>query len=234
MGVKRVVKRRPVAAQVAVEVEDEDVEDDVVEEVAVKVAPTPVARTPRVVPPAPQPVKREPVARRNAAPVAKVVVDDQAVDNTPIETEVVVNNSLGAVVDEIVKRLNVGQHVGLVRLSEGSVSVFFMNEDVSKLSAPVKKRPGVVGTKFDQITQTDEYKEHQVKWAAMSLAEKQAYAKKVKAVWEVSADERVNNMKMSVAVMAALGIQKYKPEYQTQAARNALRDGSALPESDAS
>lgn len=230
MGTRRVVQRRPAVAQPVVEVDDD--EDEVVEEVVVKTAPTPVARQPRVVPPAPQPVKREPAAKRTAQPVAaKVVAEDKQPAPESNGTGPTVNHSLGTIVDEIVKRLNVGQHVGLVRLSEGSVSVFFMNEDVSKLSSPVSKRPGVGGSRFDQITQTDEYKEHQAKWAAMSLAEKQAYAKKVKATWDsTSTDERVNNMKMSVGVMAALGIQKYKPEYSTQAQRNALRDGTALPE----
>jgi len=68
-----------------------------------------------------------------------------------------------------------------------------------------------------------EFLEFDEEWKELTFAEKKVKAKKAKARWEAHEDDRVEAMRVKPALMKKLGIEKYKPEYQTRAARAAIK-----------
>jgi hypothetical protein len=53
----------------------------------------------------------------------------------------------------------------------------------------------------------------------MDITEKRKLAKSLKLTWNKAADEKIENMALSRAVQESKGITKYKPKYQSSAAR---------------
>jgi hypothetical protein len=72
---------------------------------------------------------------------------------------------------------------------------------------------------------SQEYVDWNAAWTKKSYEQKKAYAKKIGAKWEAHEDERVDVMRLTASVRSKEGIEKYKPEYRTRAARAALRGG---------
>lgn len=91
------------------------------------------------------------------------------------------------------------------------------------LTAGKPQGRGLRGKAFDDEVLSDDYKEWHKEWSQMSVAKKQAVAKKAKAEWDEHDNEPTNMMRMATATWKALGIEKYKPQYATQASRRALR-----------
>lgn len=90
-------------------------------------------------------------------------------------------------------------------------------------SQKVDKVKGKRGKEYDETVLTEEYQEWIADWREKTSAEKAKYAKKVKANWEEHDHAATNNMRMTMAVLEADGVQKYVPEYDTKAARAQLR-----------
>lgn len=70
---------------------------------------------------------------------------------------------------------------------------------------------------------SDQYKKYIEKSRAKSYTQFVKFAKKKGAKWEKHADERIDRIRASMALQDVLGIEKYKPEYQDQAARQAIK-----------
>ena len=57
----------------------------------------------------------------------------------------------------------------------------------------------------------------------MSYADMKKWAKQKKVKWENHDDERIDRIRITVALREKLGIEKYKDEYQDKAARDAIK-----------
>lgn len=83
---------------------------------------------------------------------------------------------------------------------------------------------------FNDTLLTDDYKDWQDEWSEMTYEEKVKWAKAEKVKWDYdpNMDERINHMRVSLAVQNHLGIEKYKPEYQSHAQRKAAKDKARM------
>jgi len=94
----------------------------------------------------------------------------------------------------------------------------------------ISKSGGLKGSAYWDVVLSNEFKNfHKVDagsgkgWDAMTEEERVAYADKIGVQVEPHPAPKVFAMHLSEAVLAKLGIEKYKPEYQSRAARNAIK-----------
>ena len=183
--------------------DDEEYEDDDEEELEPEPPPKPTK-------PAPKKVKK-PVAKKKPAPKPKAEPEPEVIEVKKVDT-VIAEEVLTGLLDA----MDDGQSINITRVSG-------KQWQLSSGKAAVAAGPRLKGKEFDIEVQTPEYREWHEDWSTLTYAEKKKEAKRLKANWETHSDERVDNIRISAAVRAKLGIEKYKPEYRTQAARNAVK-----------
>lgn len=83
---------------------------------------------------------------------------------------------------------------------------------------------------MESIALTDDYKEWTAGWKGLSFEDKVKEAKKNKVTWDEIDDPLANNLRLSMAYTAALGIEKWKPEYKSRVARQQLLLGGVPDE----
>lgn len=110
-----------------------------------------------------------------------------------------------------------------ITLTDGGFIVMVL--DGTTAASKIRKSDGLKGKAFTDEVYSDEYKEFQERWQAMSAEEKEAEVKKAKVKWEKHDHPATNAMRMVMAYQDHLGLEKYKPEYASRAARQALKEG---------
>lgn len=187
-----------------------------------------------------------PTDGRKALLIQRLLRDDSGeVENAAVEVEPVEVSA--TIVMDIVAALQAGQVLQLSSTEDGkfilslgynglpvaatkAVATDNGNEPKAvSIAAPASK--GLRGDAFWQEVYTPEFYAFLYKdsgagksWESMTKDEKYAFAeKKLKIEWAKNADPKLDNMAMAQAVQVALGLTKYKPEYQKAAARDALR-----------
>jgi hypothetical protein len=186
--------------------DDEEYEDEDEEELEPEPPPKPTK-------PAPKKVKK-PVAKKKPAPKpkAKPEPEEEVIEVKKVDT-VIAEEVLTGLLDA----MDDGQSIIITKVSGKQWQIS------SGQAAAVAAGPKFKGKEFDIEVQTPEYREWQEDWSTLTYAEKKKEAKRLKVKWESHNDARVDNIRISAAVRASLGIEKYKPEYRTQAARNAVK-----------
>lgn len=222
---KLVSKAAPPArkAKVVEEEPDEEEDDDYEEPDEEEEYVPPKAAARKVVPP---PVKKTALpAKPVAKPVAKHARDaeEEDVDDAhvpvvakPLKVQKVAADVAGGILTGLLEGMNNGMAVVITRTGEGK---WMFTTGVASVAAGPKLR----GKEYWETVLTQEYKEWQEEWTTLTYAEKVTKAKKMKVTWDRHDDERVDNIRVSAAVQAALGIEKYKPEYRTRAAQERLK-----------
>lgn len=81
------------------------------------------------------------------------------------------------------------------------------------------KKGRLPGDYWEKILTDEYYKWQQGEWGAMTYEEKIAYAKELGAEWEPHEHMQTEMMRVVPAVREILGIEKYKPQYATEAQR---------------
>lgn len=79
------------------------------------------------------------------------------------------------------------------------------------------------GKAYSDEVRSQEFQDHAVVWKELSFEEKLAHAEKLDVQWKEHDDPRVEVIRVTAAVREKLGIEKYKPQYRTRAARAAIR-----------
>lgn len=79
------------------------------------------------------------------------------------------------------------------------------------------------GAEYWREVQDPKHAEWNEEWSKLTNDEKLKKAKKAGVTWKEDKDPRVNIMRATAAYKEAMGIEKYKPEYRTRAARAAVR-----------
>lgn len=217
--------RRPDIVDVEVEV-DVDVDDDDAD-VGVDVPVQPVSRRrSAAAKKSPTSVEDEdddfmPAKRAARRKVVKAEIDDDNDDSADDMGNLVVaqtydgNNLFGSLVPGTTYTIT----------AHGDNTYTVIAGAAQPVVATRKKSTGLRGAAFLDEVLSDEYKSWSEEWQGMTVAERQRWAKKLKAEWEQHDHELTNNMRMAMAVQNKLGIDKYKPEYSTRAAREALQNG---------
>lgn len=183
--------------------EDEDFEDEEDEE---EEAPPPKAKsrrvTRKVVPPP---------AKKAEAPAEEEEAEEETTVAVKRVDTVVAENVLTGLLDA----LDEGQAVVITRTGANTWQLS-SGDGV----APTKK---LRGQEFWNEVLTPEYQEMEEWWGDLDYDGKKKLLKKEKIKWEAHENESVDLIRIRQAYMEAKGIEKYKPEYQKRAAREAIK-----------
>lgn len=180
--------------------DDEDFEDEPEEEV-----PSPPKRKRRKV------VKSEP----EAPPKRKRKVEDRGEVGPELEPEPVSSDGL---LNCLLEGIHESQPMTITRTSD--------TEWVLAVGGVVEAVPTtqkLSGKAYRDEVRSQDFRDHQVVWKELSFEEKVAQAEKLKVKWAEHDDPRVEVMRVTAAVRKQLGIEKYKLQYRSRAARAAIR-----------
>lgn len=103
----------------------------------------------------------------------------------------------------------------LILVQPGKAGAFLVSLAVQPVAAATPKGKGYKEEDF----WSDEYKAFKEWWTPMSAEEKEAWAVENDVTWAAHEDPLVNNIKLSIAVQAAKDVSKYKPGFESRAAR---------------
>jgi hypothetical protein len=198
-------QRRTVSeAEVEATSEQEAPEAEATEEVPEAEAPATKAKTKT------KTVKREeaeaPAPEAEKETTRKREPRGEAVTDEPVEVDA------AGLVQALLEGLAEGGKPVLVTPAKGGA--FLVSQaDVVPVKATSKK-----GYKEEDYW-SDEYAEFRSWWTPMTAEQKEEYAAKEKVTWDVHDQPLVNNIRLSEAVQAKLGINKYKPGFEERNAR---------------
>lgn len=202
---------KPAPVSVKEEEFDEDFEevDDLDEEIE-----EPVVRKSKTAKPAP-------VVRNSPKPV---VVRKMEIPTTiPADLKEVVANEVETLSDpipQLLALLDEGKTLNIQR--KGKTFVVSLAE-TALVVASNKRTKGKFGSDYWDTVLSDEYKTWQEDWQQLSMDEKRKMASEAGAEWEPHEHLQTEAMRMSDAYREVVGIVKYKPEYESRGAREAVR-----------
>lgn len=169
--------------------------------------------------PAPDGVVKEVAAQtKHIAPQAAVNDGVESISSHPVEA--------GDLLLRLIGRLDAGQALTLVRKSDDSWEIMTGTAIPPTMSAIVRKKFKMTLQEWEDEVFSGEYKTHLAAWQKLDEKGKLSLVKKAGVSWNESADPRVNLLNATMAYRTHLGLNgdnKYKPEYQEKAARDALR-----------
>jgi hypothetical protein len=202
----------PVAKKAAkpapVVVEDDEEDEEPVKPVK-KVAAAPAPKTEKKVAPAAAPVKK-------VAPVVEADEDEEE-EKAPVRktsTKVGMNP-----IADFMEMLEVGQSIIITRDSDLTWRV----SSGTMTKAPSGKIMGRQGKAYWEEVANPAFTDWQREWGQKTFAEKKAEAKKLGVTYEAHDNPKIEVMRITEAVREKIGIQKYKPEYASRAARAAIK-----------
>jgi len=164
-----------------------------------------------------------------AEPTAEAPVDD--VKSVPMANV----TGLLMELDVVMSALRNGEVLNITKIGGGMYVLSHGSDVGSKVSRPVDvpgkpQVPVLKGMAWREEVQTLEHFKWMYKdtgngtaWHDMTVDAKYEFAEEVGAEWDVHETERVDIIRMVRAVKAKLGLEIYKPEYQSRTVRNALR-----------
>ena len=189
------------------DLDDDDLEDD-------DDAPPPKAAARKVVPP---PVKKTALPIKPVAKPAATVQVKAQTPAVPIKVQRVADDVAGAILTGLLEEIEQGKSVLITRTGDGKWTFS------GGAAAVTSSGPKLKNKEYWDTVLTNEYKAWQSEWTQLTYAEKKAKAKKMGVRWESHEDERVDNIRISAAVMAKQGIEKYKEEYKSRSAQAKLK-----------
>lgn len=191
--------------------------------------------------PAPKPAPK-PVAKPAAKPVAvsKPVAVAPKVAPTPIPSKPVTAVSgngeaqsvLSMTVQEVFEIMRSGESLALVKEDKNTMILSLVPTDavsknLAKAAAPSKKLRG--DAYWSEVLSPEYYSWYYKDagngkpWGDMTAEEKEEFVTGLGIEYETSDDPRMNALHQVQALLAKMGIEKYKEQYQTSAARDALK-----------
>lgn len=206
----------------------------VVPPVAAKPAAKPAAKVEPPAAPAKKVVVPPPAAKVAVKPAAKPVA--KIVEPDPVVEEDVVEEAPAKVAAPSLKLKTVSSQVMeellpamMEAMSTGQVIVITKTADGKWTVGPASGRAAasaagkLTGKAYLEEVCTQEYLKFDEEWNQLTAAEKRNRAKKEGVKWEDDKDERVNMIRLTQAMREHMGVEKYKPEYQTRKQRDAVR-----------
>lgn len=139
----------------------------------------------------------------------------------------------GDVFDNLLTRLQAGEALTFSAVDGGWVVSAGNSIAITATTVVKKSGAGLKGRAFEEEAFSDEYFDHLYVnaaktgkgWKELTVEERYAAADDIGADWEEHENSKTDQMRMGMAVRKALGIEKWKEEYKSRAAREALKDG---------
>lgn len=114
--------------------------------------------------------------------------------------------------------IDAGESVMITKVEDGKWTIGPANKKALQVTS------GKLSGKayWDEVC-TPEYREWEKEWITLSAAEKAKRCKTAGVTWTHAPDPRVDAINMTEAYRNKLGITKYKPQYESRKAREAIR-----------
>lgn len=162
------------------------------------------------------PTKRAPRRVPKPAPVVEEP-EEEAFDEDPIEY--------------LIALLEEGKSLTITRAGEDQWIVS-QGAPVAVVTKSGRSANGVRGKAFEEEAFTPEFMQfiyddvsgNGVGWTTMTPDERYAMAEELEVSWNEHENSKTDAMRMGQAVRESLGVEKWKSQYQSRAARKALRD----------
>lgn len=145
-------------------------------------------------------------------------------------------NASQALILGLLEHMRAGEQLLITRDGQGVWSIVLPTSVVGNYQVkvepsgqPVVQRTvnsGRLPAKFNESLMNPKYLEFNAKWRTMSREAKITHANALGVPVPDSADPRIWNMNLMMGVQVAEGIDKWKPEYSTQAARAAAEENA--------
>ena len=217
MATRRRIRRKPPVEEYEEDVvEEEELEDDDLEE-----EDDDLEEEDDEPPPAPKatPKKVKPPVKKKTAPKQ---TRDNVEESAEVLTEAIEVKKVDTIVAEgvltgLLDAMDKGQSIIITKLADHG------KWQLSSGTAAVAAGPKLRGQEYWNEVLTEDYQEWHEDWKNLTYADKKKKAKSLKVKWEEHDDERIDNIRISAAVLSHLGIEKYNDDYQTRSARSRLR-----------
>jgi len=190
--------------------EDEDEEEEEKPRHARGIKPKAVAK------PAPKPMKVK--AKKVKEPEPEEDEEEEEVPAKVGKVQKVDDTKASGLLLDVMNQLEDGKSLLITHLGKGKYAIGFADG--------LKAAPqGLRGDAYWDKVANPGYRDWMHNWHDMTYDEKGKYAKKNKIKWNHHENPKVDVIRLTEAVRAAEGIEKYKPEYRSRSARAALRGG---------
>lgn len=209
-------KARPIIEEDDDEEEEEEEEVKPVKKTApISKSPAPAKITTKIVVP-PPPAK---TAKKVAAPVEDE--DEEEEVKQPVKVKSVQTTVVEGLFEKLLLGMEDGKTMSIKKVGDDKWHVSL----TEPVAAPTGKNAKFAGQEYWREITSDEFNKWQEDWKQLTYAEKVQKATKAGVKWEQHSNPKVDVMRLTEAYRTHMGIEKYKPEYQTRAARQALRGG---------
>ena len=172
-----------------------------------------------------------PIRRRAKTPVA----DDNGAKQPKIQAvPIVVDPKLPELPEDafameaLVEALATGHEFTLKSLGGGMYKIAAHMPEVRSLVVADEDVLGRLPPGFYENLYTHKYKDWKIDWSKMTYEEKVIWADKQKITWVRDNDERIDHMRVGLAVMDHLNISKYTPFFNSQKARKIAQNLAKL------
>jgi len=176
-------------------------------------------------------VEEAPIRRRAKTPVA----DDNGAKQPKIQAvPIVVDPKLPELPEDafameaLVEALAAGHEFTLKSLGGGMYKIAAHMPEVRSLVVADEDVPGRLPPGFYENLYTQKYIDWKIDWSKMTYEEKVAWADKQKITWERADEERIDHMRVGLAVMDHKNISKYTPFFNNQKARKIAQNLAKL------
>jgi len=234
-------RQRPLPREIEKEIEEEDVdiedeEEDVDVEDEVEEQPAPRQRARRTtkttrVKPASKTTRVKPASKTTRVkPASKTTRDEStpAIEPEDEEDKTIGKISRSDLAPVMFDLLNQGVKIVMRRMGNQIIfskldpEEFKSVEQPQATGKPSRGERSITVKEMRAYAQTADYIEFDEWWSALSFEEKVAEAEDDDVEWERHDNPLVDNLRLTMAMQEARGIEKWKPEYATRAARNDL------------
>lgn len=139
--------------------------------------------------------------------------------STAVKLQPINGTAVKDILMSIMSALGDGKAIMILRLSEDRWQI----NPIADIKSPMAMQKKLSGRAYWDEVLDPKYIEWDKEWQGLTQSEKVQRCKKAGVVWEEDKDIRINNLHMTEAYRAKLGIEKYKEEYMDRASRAAVR-----------
>jgi hypothetical protein len=120
---------------------------------------------------------------------------------------------------DILEHMKIGTILVIVKEDRDSWKVTQTDKFFTSLVTPTTTGARLKGKSFWDAVSNPEYQQWSREWNQLTFSEKQKRAEKMGVTWEESKNPKIEAMNITKAVREHLGIEKYRDEYKSRAAR---------------
>lgn len=120
---------------------------------------------------------------------------------------------------DLLEHMKIGTILVIIKEDKESWKVTQTDKFFTSLITPAMAGARLKGKSFWDAVSNPEYQQWSREWNQLTFSEKKKRAEKMGVTWEISKNPKIEAMNITKAVREHLGIEKYRDEYKSRAAR---------------